>query len=62
MSEVMREPFFGTDKDGIHLTIFDENHSLADICRWIMQNRSEAEEVHLMLGQMLDGTFGETMQ
>jgi len=62
MAEVMREPHIGTCEDGSEMTMFDADHSLADIARWIMRNRSEAEELHMMLGQMLDGTYGETMQ
>lgn len=62
MSEVCTPPQVNTDKDGEEWVAFGPHHSLADICRWIMQNRSEAEEVHMMLGQMLDETFGETLQ
>ncbi len=62
MSEVMREPFIGTGPDGKEVVIFDEDHTLADICRWIMKNRSDAEDVYAMLGWMLDGTFDMVVQ
>lgn len=58
MSEVMTPPIDG----GADIVSFTPDHSLADIARWIMGNRSEAEDLHAMLGQMLDGTHGETMQ
>jgi hypothetical protein len=32
---------------------FGDDHSLADICRWLMKNPDEAAEVHTMLGDML---------
>lgn len=62
MAEVMTQPIFTTDTDGDEIVSFNARHSLADIARWIMQNRGEAEDLHAMLGQMLDGTYGETMQ
>jgi len=55
MSEVMREPIIGADENGDETATFDVNHSLADIARWIMRNRSEAEELHSTLGNMLEG-------
>lgn len=58
MSEVMTLPI----QDGSDTVSFTPDHSLADIARWIMGNRSEAEDLHMILGQMLDGTYGETMQ
>jgi hypothetical protein len=35
------------------MTCFHKDHTLADIVRWIMGNRSEAEEIHRMLGEEL---------
>lgn len=58
MTEVMTPPVENADG----FVSFTPDHSLADIARWIMQNRGEAEDLHMILGQMLDGTFGETMQ
>jgi hypothetical protein len=43
----------------MEMVAFGDNHSLADIARWIMQNRGEAEDLHMILGQMLDGTFAQ---
>jgi hypothetical protein len=57
MAEVCTPPKIRIDKNGDEWATFGPNHTLADICRWIMQNRVEAEDVHMMLGQMLDGTF-----
>lgn len=58
MSEVQTPPIEGAEET----VSFTPDHSLADIARWIMGNRSEAEDLHAILGQMLDGTYGETMQ
>jgi hypothetical protein len=55
MAEIMREPIIGTDENGDETVTFDINHSLADIARWIMRNQSEAEELHSILGGMLEG-------
>lgn len=38
--------------------IFGEDHTLSDIVRWIMSNRSDAEEIHRMLGEALAGNDG----
>jgi hypothetical protein len=62
MSEVLTPPKIKVDKHGNEWVTFGPHHSLADVCRWIMQNRSEAEDVHAMLGQMLDGTYGRPVQ
>ena len=40
------------------MACFHDDHTLADIVRWIMQNRSEAEEVHRMLGEELQKQEG----
>lgn len=53
MAEVKTAPIEGRDEHGETWT-FTEAHSLADIARWVMRNRSEAEEVHRMLGEMLE--------
>ena len=62
MSEVMTAPTVTEGANGDPIVTFTAEHSLADIARWIMQNRGEAEDLHMILGQMLDGTYGETMQ
>ena len=62
MSEVMTAPAITHDNHGDEIVTFSAEHSLADIARWIMRNRGEAEDLHMILGQMLDGTYGETMQ
>ena len=58
MTEVKTPPVEGHGET----VSFTPDHSLADIARWIMCNRSEAEDLHVILGQMLSGTYGETMQ
>lgn len=53
MSEVKRDPIISLDVNGDEIAAFDANHSLADIARWLLRNRAEAEELHLILGDML---------
>lgn len=62
MSECKRDPVFGCDNQGNELVIFDENHSLADIARWIATNTDEAEEMIVLLRSMVDGTNDMVMQ
>lgn len=62
MSEVMTPPVRRVRKNGTETVTFDDRHTLADIARWIMESRGDAEEIHYMLGQMLDGTFAQVMQ
>lgn len=62
MTEVCTPPKIRIDKQGEEWATFGPNHSLADIARWIMRNRSEAEDLHSIVGMMLDGTYGEVMQ
>lgn len=62
MSEVCTPPKIRIDKNGEEWVTFGPHHSLADIARWIMQNRSEAEDLHSTLGMMLDGTYDQPMQ
>lgn len=46
-----------TGQDGTeYAVISSEDHTLADIARWLMTNRTDAEEVHRMLGDMLAAT------
>lgn len=53
MSEICRKPReFDTDEG--FFEGFDENHTLSDIARWIMQNRTDGEELHRILGEMLN--------
>ena len=52
MSEVCTPPEIRTDETGEWVT-FGPDHSLADIARWIMRNRGEAEDLHMILGDML---------
>ena len=52
MSEVCTPPEIRTDETGEWVT-FGPDHSLADIARWIMRNRGEAEDLHTILGEML---------
>lgn len=46
------EPFFSEAK--YYDAFSDEDHSLSDIVRWILQNRVDAEEVYRMLGEALN--------
>ena len=57
MAEVCTPPKIRQDKHGDDVVTFTSKHTLADICRWIMQNRGDAEDVYFMLGQMLDGVY-----
>lgn len=52
MSEIMRDPHH-TIIDGKECAAFDDDHSLSDIVRWLMQNRPDAEEMHYLLGVAL---------
>lgn len=58
MSEVKRDPIISLDANGDEIAAFDVNHSLADIARWLLRNRGEAEELHLILGDMLQERGG----
>lgn len=62
MSEVITAPTITHDRNGDEVVTFTAEHSLADIARWIMRNRGEAEDLHMILGQMLNGTDGQVMQ
>ena len=53
MAEVCTPPVVWVDPDGTEWAAFSENHSLADIARWLMENPTEAAEVHTILGDML---------
>lgn len=54
MAEVRTDPVIGVDENGDDVVCFNDSHFLADVVRWIMQNRSEAEEVFSMLGLELE--------
>lgn len=54
MGEVMRRPLILTSQNGDIITVFDGNHTLADIVRWICENRSEAEDILWMLKEQLE--------
>jgi hypothetical protein len=62
MSEVCTPPKIRIDKHGEEWATFGPHHTLSDICRWLMQNRVEAEIVRDTLTEMLDGTYGKAMQ
>lgn len=55
MGEIMRTPITVQLRDNA-ITIFDEDHTLSDIVRWLMSNKVDAEEVHRMLGEQLNAT------
>ncbi len=52
MAEIQREPQILSLPDGGELKVFDENHSFADVTRWIIKEGG-AEEVHMFLSEHL---------
>lgn len=60
MSEIKRYPHELTI-GGKECVAFDEDHSLADIARWAMQNPHDGEELHRILSEMLMGRDGSEM-
>lgn len=56
MGEIKRDPILYVSPEGESWTIFDDSHTLADITRWLMNNRVDAEEVYRMLGEQLNAT------
>ena len=62
MAEVKRDPITSTDANGNDLVTFDADHSWADVARWAMQNRTDAEELHRILTAMLAGNYSEVIQ
>lgn len=52
MSEIMTPPTKIVVGE-VEYEAFRDGHSLADIVRWLMGNRSDAEEVHMLLGEAL---------
>ena len=54
MAEIQTPPIEGVDEEGNQIVCFTEDHTLSDIVRWLMGNRSDAEEVHRMLGEELE--------
>lgn len=53
MPEIKRKPMKLTKENGAVLTVFSEHHTLGDIVRWIMENRSDAEDVYCLLKEAL---------
>jgi len=62
MSEIKRDPIYSQSANGDELATFDADHTLADIARWVCRNRADAEEVHRMIGEMLNEIDGMVMQ
>ena len=54
MAEIKRKPIL-MEVEGGFIEGFDEGHTLADIARWLLKNRVDAEELHYLLGEMLKG-------
>lgn len=54
MAEIKTPPFREMDKNGDEVVCFASSHTLADIVRWLMENRAAAAEVHRMLGEELN--------
>jgi hypothetical protein len=61
MAEVCTPPLIKVDGDGEEWVTFGPDHSLADICRWIMEMNC-GEDVRDTLTEMLNGTYGRPMQ
>jgi hypothetical protein len=61
MAEVKKEPVVTHDAAGEAHYTFGPDHSISDICRWLCQTNC-AEEAHLILGQMLSGTYDKIIQ
>lgn len=61
MSEVCRPPKIKTDKHGEEWATFGPDHSISDICRWIM-GMGCGEDARDTLTQMIDGTYGMKAQ
>jgi hypothetical protein len=53
MSEVCTPPMILRHTDGTDLAAFGPDHTLADIARWIAQNKVEAEEMIHLLQEMV---------
>lgn len=51
--EIKTNPIIVHDKNGDEIICFNSKHTLADIVRWLMRNRSEAEDVLDMLKEEL---------
>jgi hypothetical protein len=54
----MRRPLILTAQNGDTFTIFDDNHTLADILRWLCENKSEAEDLLTLLTLQLEEEQG----
>ena len=53
MAEIKTAPVAITIDD-TEYAAFDEDHTLGDIARWVMENRADGEELHRILGEMLE--------
>ena len=62
MAEVCTPPKIEIDENGEAWVTFGPEHTLSDISRWIMENRTEAEVIRDTLTEMLDGTYALPMQ
>ena len=54
MPEIKTDPITCVDDEGNDVVCFNSEHTLADIVRWIMINRCEAEEIFRILGSELE--------
>ena len=54
MAEIKSAPIVGIDDQCDDVVCFNSEHTLADIVRWIMTNRSEAEEIFRMLASEIE--------
>lgn len=52
MSEIMTPPTKIVVGE-VEYEAFHDGHSLADIARWIMKNRGDAEDLRMLLGEAL---------
>jgi hypothetical protein len=61
MTEVCREPHL-LIHNGEQVFAFDNDHSIADIARWIMKVPADGEELRDTLNALLTGVYGLPMQ
>jgi DNA-directed RNA polymerase subunit L len=58
MGEVMRRPLILTSQNGDTFTVFDDNHTLGDILRWLCENKSNAEDLLSLITLQLEKEYG----
>lgn len=54
----MRRPLILTSQNGDTFTVFDDNHTLGDILRWLCENKSNAEDLLSLITLQLEKEYG----